>query len=124
MVRQEGNRLVIEEGAAKVVIECWGEDSLRVRMTAEPVMDANDWALCEPVKEVTPVIAFEEVDTTDPWYRGSEWEKYHQTGMVATLTNGKITARVSAEGWISYLNDKGEILTEEYWRNHSRKFKE
>lgn len=24
MVRQEGNRLVIEEGAAKVVIECWG----------------------------------------------------------------------------------------------------
>lgn len=120
MVRQEGNRLVIEEGAAKVVIECWGEDSLRVRMTAEPVMDANDWALCEPVKEVTPVIAFEEVDTTDPWYRGSEWEKYHQTGMVATLTNGKITARVSAEGWISYLNDKGEILTEEYWRNRNR----
>ena len=66
MVRQEGNRLIIQEGVSQVWIECWGEDSLRVRMTAEPEMDGHDWALCEPVKEVTPVITFEEVDTTDP----------------------------------------------------------
>ena len=120
MVRQEGNRLIIQEGVSQVWIECWGEDSLRVRMTAEPEMDGHDWALCEPVKEVTPVITFEEVDTTDPWYKGEEWAKYHQKGTVATLQNGKITARVNPEGWISFLNDKGEILTEEYWRNRNR----
>ena len=57
MVRQEGNRLVIEEGLTRVYIECWGESSLRVRMTAEPEMDKNDWALCERVEEVTPVIS-------------------------------------------------------------------
>ena len=60
MVRQEGNRLVIEEGLTRVYIECWGESSLRVRMTAEPEMDQNDWALCEKVEEVTPVITFTE----------------------------------------------------------------
>lgn len=120
MVRQEGNRLIIQEGASRVFIECWGKDSLRVRMTAEPEMDANDWALIEPVEQVIPEIIFEEVDTTDPWYRGEEWAKYHQTGVVATLKNGKITARVNPEGWISFLNEKGEVLTEEYWRNRNR----
>lgn len=120
MVRQEGNRLIIQEGASRVFIECWGKDSLRVRMTAEPEMDANDWALNEPVEQMIPEITFEEVDTTDPWYRGEEWAKYHQTGVVATLKNGKITARVNPEGWISFLNEKGEVLTEEYWRNRNR----
>lgn len=120
MVRQEGNRLVIEEGLTRVYIECWGESSLRVRMTAEPKMDENDWALCEKVEEVTPVITFTEVDVTDPWYKGEEWKKYHQTGTVATLTNGKITAEVSPEGWIRFLNQRGEVLTEEYWRNRNR----
>ena len=120
MVREENNRLVIEEGITRVYIECWGKDSLRVRMTAEPKMDENDWALCEPVEEVIPEITFETVDTTDPWYRGEEWKKYHMTGTVATLKNGKITAKVNPEGWISFLNDKGEILTEEYWRNRNR----
>ena len=120
MVREENNKLIIEEGLTRVYIECWGRDSLRVRMTAEPKMDENDWALCEPVEEVVPEITFETVDTTDPWYRGEEWKKYHMTGTVATIKNGKITARVNPEGWISYLNDKGEILTEEYWRNRNR----
>ena len=104
MVRQENNKLIIEEGLTKVVIECWGEDSLRVRMTAEPNMDENDWALCEKVKEVTPVITFTEVDVTDPWYQGEEWKQYHQTGTIATLQNGKITAEVNPEGWIRFYN--------------------
>lgn len=39
---------------------------------------------------------------------------------MATLTNGKITAEVSPEGWIRFLNQRGEVLTEEYWRNRNR----
>lgn len=27
---------------------------------------------------------------------------------------------ISPEGWISYYNQKGELLTEEYWRNRNR----
>lgn len=119
-VRQDGNKLIIERGVSQVWIEPWGENSLRVRMTCEPTMDGNDWALTEEVKECTPEITFEEVDTTDPWYKGEEWAKYHQTGIVATLKNGNITAKVNPEGWISYYNAKGELLTEEYWRTRDR----
>lgn len=119
-VRQDGNKLIIERGVSQVWIEPWGKNSLRVRMTCEPHMDPNDWALCEKVKECTPEITFEEIDTTDPWYKGEEWAKYHQTGIVATLKNGNIVAKVNPEGWISYYNAKGELLTEEYWRTRDR----
>lgn len=119
-VYQDGKRLVIAQGNTQVWIEPWGENSLRVRMTPDPRMDANDWALTEPVQDTDSRITFETVDTTDPWYRGEEWKKYHSTGTVATLTNGKITARVNPEGWISYYNQKGQLLTEEYWRTRDR----
>ena len=117
---QDGKRLVIAEGKTQVWVEPWGKNSLRVRMTALPVMAAEDWALTEPVEETESQISFETVDVTDPWYRGDEFVKYHQTGVQASLVNGKITAKVSCEGWISFWNQKGELLTQEYWRNRNR----
>ena len=117
---QQGNRLMILAGNSQLWIDPWGEDGVRVRMSCEPEMDGHDWALTEPVKETRPEIRFEEVDTTDPWYRGPEWAKYHQTGTRITFTNGKMTVRVSPEGWLSFCNQKGELLTEEYWRNRNR----
>lgn len=117
---EEDNRLVIAEGRSQVWIEPWGENSLRVRMTKEPKMDENDWALTEKMELIRADISFETVDVTDPWYKGEEFAKYHQTGIRAKLVNGKITAKVSHEGWISFYNQKGELLTEEYWRNRNR----
>ena len=117
---QQGSRLLILEGNSQLWIDPWGEDSVRIRMTQETQMDANDWALSEPVAEIRPEIRFEEVDTTDPWYRGAEWAQYHRTGTQVTYTNGKLTVRVSPEGWLSFYNQKGELLTEEYWRNRNR----
>ena len=119
-MKQDGRRLILAEGNAQVWIEPWGENSLRVRMTADPVMDRNDWALTEPVPETDSAITFETIDVTDPWYRGEEWPQYHQTAQVATLTNGKISAHVNHEGWISFCNQRGEVLTEEYWRTRDR----
>lgn len=119
-IYQENNRLIIADGKYQTWIEPWGANSLRVRMTGQPVMDANDWALTEKMEDVPAEISFETIDVTDPWYRGDEWAKYHQTGTQAKLVNGKITAKVSHEGWISFYNQKGEILTEEYWRNRNR----
>ena len=119
-LEQDGKKLLIKEGNSTVTIEPWGENSLRVRMTKEARMDENDWALTEPVEETDARISMEEVDVTDPWYKGAEWSKYHQTGIQASLTNGKITAHVSTEGWISYYNQKGDLLTQEYWRNRNR----
>lgn len=119
-VYQEGNKIVIARGKSFVWVEPWGKNSVRVRMTAQPQMDGNDWALAEPPEPVAPEISFEEVDVTDPWYQGGEWAKYHRKGTQATLRNGKVTVKVSHEGWLSFYNQKGELLTEEYWRNRNR----
>ena len=117
---EENNTLVIANGVSKVVIEPWGVNSLRVRMTREAKMDANDWALEIPQPFLKAEIAFETVDVTDPWYKSEEYAQYHQTATQASITNGNITAKVSHEGWISYYNEKGELLTEEYWRTRDR----
>jgi alpha-D-xyloside xylohydrolase len=69
-LEQQGKRLIIREGQSQVWIEPWGENSLRVRMTKEPRMDENDWALEEPVKETESSITFTTIDVTDPWYKG------------------------------------------------------
>ena len=105
-VSNEGKRLILREGNSQLWIEPWGENSLRVRMTAFPQMDASDWALSEPVKETDAEITYETVDTTDPWYRGEEYAKYHQQGTYARLRNGKITAELNPEGWLRFLNQK------------------
>lgn len=56
-----------------------------------------------------------------PWWHSEEKIKKHsQSYMEASITSGKITAKVSFECWISFYNDKGELLTEEYWRNRNR----
>lgn len=119
-IYEENNRLIIAEGRSQVWIEPWGPNSLRIRMSGEPNMDENDWALTEIMEKIPADISFETIDVTDPWYQGDEFAKYHQTGTQAKLVNGKITAKVSHEGWISFYNQKGELLTEEYWRNRNR----
>ena len=119
-IYQDGNRLVIAENKSQVWIEPWGKNSLRVRMTAQPDMDKNDWALTEKVEDCKADISFQEIDVTDPWYKSEEYAHYHQTAKEWTLVNGKITAKVSFEGWISFYNQKGELLTAEYWRNRNR----
>lgn len=119
-IYQEENKIIIAEGKSQVWIEAWGANSLRVRMTALPKMDENDWALTEKVEPVKPRIIFETIDVTNPWYQGEEYAKYHQTAEQAQITNGKITAKVSFEGWISFYNQKGELLTQEYWRTRDR----
>ena len=114
------NRLIIRDGASQLWIDPWGTDGVRVRMTMEPEMDPRDWALSEPAEDVTPVITCEEIDYTDPWYKAEEYAHHHCTAKVYTFVNGKLTVKVGPEGWLSFYNQKGELLTEEYWRNRNR----
>ena len=119
-IYRENNSLKIKSGNSQVWIEPWGENSLRVRMTKESVMNENNWALCEPVKYCEASFSEETIDVTDPWYMSDEYSRYHQKGVNHTITNGKITAKVSFEGCISFFNQNGELLTEEYWRTRNR----
>ena len=116
----ENGSLRILSGVSQVWIDPWGESGFRIRMTVEPEMDPRDWALTEPVDRSGGALSSEEVDTTDPWYRGAEYGKYHQKGIIYRYTNGKLTVQVNPEGWLSFWNQKGEKLTEEYWRNRNR----
>lgn len=118
--REENGRLIMTDGITTLWLEAWGENSLRLRMTKEPVMDSNDWALTEKIKSCTPVIEYKEVDMTEPWYKDKTDASYHPTGTEVWFRNGKISAHINAEGVISYYNDKNELLTKEYWRNRNR----
>lgn len=114
------NRLVLKNGTETLWIEAWGRNSLRVRMTREPVMDSHDWALTEQVKNDNPVFEFTGIDNTDPWYRSAEWAKYHSKATVSSITNGRIKAVINPEGWISFYKDGNTLLTQEYWRTRDR----
>ncbi|MFT4143209.1 MAG: glycoside hydrolase family 31 protein [Mobilitalea sp.] len=114
-----GNRLICYQGEAVLWIEPWGENSLRVRMSKEAYMDQKDWALTEQVMPCNAEIAIDEVEVLEPWYRTAP-EGHVQKATIASIRNGKITARFNIEGWLSFENEKGEILTQEYWRNRAR----
>lgn len=79
-----------------LVVEPWGKDSLRIRATKQAQMPGNDWALLE--QSVTDAII-----------------EIGEDG--ATVTNGKIIAKVNPHGKIRIYNQKGELLLEEYTRN-------
>ncbi len=119
-IYQEGNRLIIASGITQLWIDPWGPDSVRIRMTGEPEMDPHDWALTEEMPAITPAVTVEEVDVTDPWYKTEEYAHYHRTGKIYTWVNGKLTIKINPEGWLSFWNQKGELLLEEYWRNRDR----
>ena len=119
-VRVEGSRIILQQVMRKLWIEPWGPDGIRVRMTNDAEMDPRDFALTEAVPETDAVVSVEEVDMTDPWYQSEEYARYHRTGKVYTLVNGKIRAKLSEEGWLSFYNQHGKLLLSECWRNRDR----
>ncbi len=94
--RREGNRLIREYDSEKLWIEPWGENSLRVRCSLEGQMpEARDWALLQQ-----PEIAVQIKIDADQ----------------AVITNGKLTCKVNEFGYLSFFNEKGEILCKEKWQ--------
>lgn len=94
--KEEDQKLYYRYDSERVIIEPWGENSLRVRATRMPEMPTEDWALIKPENTHAKV----------------EIEKYQ-----ASITNGKIKAVINKIGKITFYNQKGEILLEEYVRN-------
>ncbi|WP_459178596.1 glycoside hydrolase family 31 protein [Halobacillus rhizosphaerae] len=94
--KTEGNRLIREYDSEKVWIEPWGSDSLRVRATFLTTMEEKDWALL-PVEDNEATLEIKEDQ--------------------ASITNGKIRAIMTAAGKITFYNQNGDLLLEEYVRN-------
>lgn len=112
-------RLICSEGNTQLWIEPWGENALRVRMTREAEMDTNDWALTEEILQAEAEIKIENVEVNEPWHRDDP-ESHTKLCTIASIQNGKIKAKFNTEGWLTFENDKGEILLQEYWRNRAR----
>jgi alpha-D-xyloside xylohydrolase len=100
MLRQEKNRLIREFDSEKLWIEPWGANSLRVRATkvAKMPMPEEEWALLPPAGTDAQIT----VDAGE-----------------GTITNGKITAVLTNVGKITFYNQKGEVLLEEFHRNRA-----
>lgn len=98
MLRKENDRLIREFDSEQIWIEPWGANSLRVRVTKASRMPApeGEWALLPPAPQA-PTITVQDGE--------------------ASITNGKITARLSAAGKIVFLNQRGDVLLEEFHRN-------
>ena len=105
MLRQENNRLIREFDAEQLWIEPWGANSLRIRVTrsSRRPLPQEEWALLPPAPQVASI-------TID--------------NGTASLTNGKITAQLTAAGKIVFLNQRGDLLLEEFHRNRRQAMEE
>ena len=97
MFHSENSSLVREYANERLVIEAWGKDSLRVRSTMSACFEDQDWALVPRENAETPEISI-------------------QGDGSASITNGRITARVDPRGQIAFVDRKGEVLLEEFMR--------
>ena len=93
--RQEGALQYRYENET-VTIEPWGPHSLRVRASKKSTMPDQDWALLRQ-KEIKASIVIDSYE--------------------AKITNGHITAVINQIGKIRFVNQRGELLLEEYVRN-------
>ena len=97
--RQDENCLKFHYDAEEVWIEPWGANSFRVRATKMAVMSEEAWALTIQPEDVVPEITI--------------YDDY------AEIRNGKILAKISKYGKMTFYNQKGEVLLDEYLRNRT-----
>ncbi|MCL2209932.1 MAG: glycoside hydrolase family 31 protein [Treponema sp.] len=96
--KNEYNKLIRLQGTEILWIEAWGK-GLRVRACRQAAMPLEDWALLE--KNITGTVKIDIADNE------------------ALIINEDITAKINKEGWISFYNEKGDLLLEEYYRNRN-----
>jgi len=105
MLQKKKNRLVWSYDSETLWIEPWGTNSLRVRAckTAKMPAPEEEWALLSPA--ASPIVI--EIN-----------------GNSGSITNGKITAIVTNTGKLIFLNQKGDVLLEEFHRNRKEAIEE
>lgn len=95
--RKENNCLKFHYDAEELWIEPWGDNSFRVRASKMAEMPEENWALTMETEDRMPEIKIEKD--------------------CASIKNGKIEARISRYGKLTFYNQKGEVLLDEYLRN-------
>jgi len=83
--------------AEKLLIQAWGTDSFRIRGTKMAEFQGTDWALIQK-----PEAADVQVTINEDY---------------ATIVNGKICARITKYGKLTFYNQNKNVLLDEYLRN-------
>ncbi|RKD30206.1 glycoside hydrolase family 31 protein [Lacrimispora algidixylanolytica] len=96
LFRKENGKLIYHYDAEEVILEPWGENSLRVRGFKTGKLKERNWALLEQEYIETQI-------TMD------------ESG--AIIKNGAITAKITRKGKLLFYNSRGELILEEYARN-------
>ena len=96
---QHGQQLVWRNHGETLVVEPWGEDSIRVRAALMREVKDERFALLDPAG-------------------GGDAEIVIENGKKAFMRNGKITALVEVCGWkerakVTFLNSRNEVLLQE-----------
>ncbi|WP_411347586.1 TIM-barrel domain-containing protein [Paenibacillus sp. WLX2291] len=97
MITQAQNKLIYEHGSEYLVIEPWLEHSVRVRSTLYPQLQDDHSALLELHQPQSANIRIKE-------------------NGFGYLHHGKLTVIVDPHGKLTFLNQHGDILLEEYSR--------
>lgn len=98
---RDGNALCYRYGAERLRIEPWGKNALRVRAWKQAEPDPQDWALL-PQADCDPVIQVREDG--------------------GSIVNGNIRAELNLIGKLTFYNQRGEVLLEEYLRDRRDMF--
>ena len=93
---EEPGRLIRTFDGETLWIDAWGPDSFRVRAAKMPEMPQEDWALTEPVCHDAQIQIGEDF---------------------SLIRNGRLIAKVTAAGQITFLKEDGTVLLDEYMRN-------
>ena len=94
MYYSDNNSLIYKRGSETVLIEPWGKNALRVRVTYNPGFTGEDHAL-ERVESKARVDIGEKL---------------------AVISNGKLSCRLSKDGWLEFFKD-GQRILKEYSRD-------
>ncbi len=98
---RDGSALCYRYEAERLRIEPWGNNSLRVRAWKQAEPDPQDWALL-PQEDCAPIIEVREDG--------------------GSIVNGNIRAELNLIGKLTFYNQRGEVLLEEYLRDRRDMF--
>ena len=98
MYYEEEGKLIYRYDAEMLCIEAWGKNALRVRSSQESEIPSENRALTENVSHISHIEITQEK---------------------AVISNGKIRAELSKYGKLTFFNEKGRVLLQEYVRDNS-----
>ena len=114
MFTKEDNAIIWKKGYETLRIEGWGADSLRVRCTMNTAFSGEDWALSEkPAAASSAAATSAEAAASKTAAKVSITVSDDEAG----ITNGKLSATVSANGVLRFFKD-GKLILREYYRNY------